>query len=224
MNQAARNSSTENPNKGPGKGPDKRPTKSADQRDALLIEAALRKFLRYGMGRTTMSDIAGEAGVSRQTLYASFASKEELLRATIRYLADRNVDEITRACASTRDLGAQLDAVMLHTAIRSYDLLHASPDAHDIVSGFDAACREELTEAAGRYCELIADLLQPYAVDIRARGMSVMQLADFIQRSTLTLKHQATSRAHLDELACALKILVLNLLDLKPEQGDVCES
>jgi AcrR family transcriptional regulator len=196
---------------------------TTDKRDTHLIEAAIRKFLRYGMGRTTMSDIAREAGVSRQTLYASFASKEDLLRATIRYLADRNVGDIRRDCAKTQDPGKQLDAVILHTAIRSYELLHASPDADDMVTGFDAACKEELAEAAARYRELIAVILQPYELAIRSRGMSVAQLADFIQRSTLTLKHEATTPAHLDELANALKVLVLTLLDVKPAPADIVD-
>ena len=58
-------------------------------RDEHIIDAAKRLFLRYGVKRTGMNDIAEEAGISRQTLYKSFANKDAVLQATIRLLADQ---------------------------------------------------------------------------------------------------------------------------------------
>ena len=181
-------------------------------REATIITAAFRLILRYGVARTTMHDIAKEAGTSRQTLYATFPNKEELLRATIRYLADETVREITAGCAAAETLADQLDVVFNCIAVKHFDLLHASPDADDIISGFDAACKDELAEAATRYRELIERILDSHRVTITAAGLTVAQLADLIQRSTITLKHEATSRAHLLRLIEALKVLVLNLL------------
>ena len=40
-------------------------------------------------------------------LGARYVSKEDLLRASIRYLADRNVADIISDCAKTSDLAAQ---------------------------------------------------------------------------------------------------------------------
>lgn len=183
-----------------------------DSKEEKIIDAAFRMILRYGMARTTMNDVAQEAGISRQTLYASFSSKEELLRATIRYLADRAVADIQADCARTSDLAEQLDAVIHHTAIKSFELLHASPDADDIVSGFNSACREELAEASARYRGLIENILRPYEKRIEESGMSLTQLADFIQKSTLTLKHEARDIEHLKLLAQALRVMVLRLV------------
>ncbi|MDH7943435.1 helix-turn-helix domain-containing protein [Pseudohongiella sp. SYSU M77423] len=182
-----------------------------DQREIDIVDAAMRVVLRYGMARTTMSDVAQEAGISRQTLYAIFSSKDELLRAIIRHLANRTVAEIEAEFARTSDLGERLDAVIWQIAGRSFELLRASPDADDIVSGFNAACKEELERNTARYRTLIEAMLQPYSERISGTGMSVPALADFIQKSTLTLKHEAADMAHLKTLAGSLKTLVLQV-------------
>jgi AcrR family transcriptional regulator len=46
-------------------------------REAIL-EAANRRFLRFGPRKTTMDEVAREAGCSRTTLYAHFRNKEDL--------------------------------------------------------------------------------------------------------------------------------------------------
>jgi AcrR family transcriptional regulator len=181
------------------------------EREISIIEAAIRIILRYGMARTTMNDVAKEASTSRQTLYASFSGKQELLRATIRYLAERNAANIDSESAKASSLDQQLDIVIRYTAVNSFDLLHASPDADDIVNGFNAACKEELIEASERFRVIIESILSPYRDKIEASGMGVAQLADFVQRSTLTLKHEAQSKTHLLTLAQSLKTLVLTL-------------
>jgi TetR/AcrR family transcriptional repressor of mexJK operon len=46
-------------------------------RDAIL-EAARRRFLRFGAPKTTMDEVAREAGCSRTTLYSHFRNKDDL--------------------------------------------------------------------------------------------------------------------------------------------------
>lgn len=187
-----------------------------DQREINIAEAAMRIVLRYGMARATMSDVAQEAGISRQTLYAIFSSKDDLMRATIRYLADRTMESIGAEFERTEELSERLDAVIQFMAVRSFELLSASPDADDIVSGFNAACKEELENNSARYRALIEEMLEPYGPNISAAGMTVPMLADFIQKSTLTIKHEATDMTHVKALAGALKALVLHVALVQP--------
>lgn len=182
-----------------------------NEREISIIEAAIQMILRYGMARTTMNDVAKAAGTSRQTLYSCFSNKEELLRATIRHLSQRNAALIEAECAKTSGLEKQLDAVIRFTALDSFELLHASPDAEDIVNGFNTACKEELLEASERFRQVIEDILRPYQSQIEATGGKLPELADFVQKSTLTLKHEARSKEHLLRLAQTLKTLVLSL-------------
>jgi AcrR family transcriptional regulator len=48
-----------------------------------IITAARKHFLTHGFRGVTMDDLAGELGMSKKTLYASFASKKALLRAVL---------------------------------------------------------------------------------------------------------------------------------------------
>jgi len=197
---------------------------SMDSRENKIAEAAVRIILRYGMARTTMNDVAQEAGVSRQTLYAIFSSKQDLLRATIRSLVDRTVADIEADFANTVNLDERLDAVIGHIAVRSFELLRASPDADDIVSGFNTASKEELEDGTARYRILIEEMLTPFSANIGSAGVSVPELADFIQKSTLTIKHEANDMVHVHALAKTLKVMVLNLAAESHESHESHES
>ncbi len=56
------------------------PTDPSRERRALVLDAALRTFARFGYQKTSMDDIADEARISRQGLYFLFASKSSLFR------------------------------------------------------------------------------------------------------------------------------------------------
>jgi len=54
-----------------------------DEREAHILRAATVVIIRQGYDKTTMSDIADEAGVSRGTVYLYFKGKEELFEALL---------------------------------------------------------------------------------------------------------------------------------------------
>ena len=51
---------------------------ASDERQQQILDAAAAVIIRLGYDKTTMSDIAGEAGLSRRTIYLYFKGKEEL--------------------------------------------------------------------------------------------------------------------------------------------------
>ncbi len=65
----------------PGAG---RPTREqAEQRHAQMLEQALDLFLAQGYERTTIEQLAASVGMTKRTIYARYADKEELFRAAI---------------------------------------------------------------------------------------------------------------------------------------------
>ncbi|MER6978869.1 TetR/AcrR family transcriptional regulator [Streptomyces carpinensis] len=52
---------------------------AAAQTRALILQAAIRLFAERGYGLVTVADIAGEAGVSSKTVFASVGSKSDIL-------------------------------------------------------------------------------------------------------------------------------------------------
>ncbi len=51
---------------------------------AQIIEAADNLFHRYGYSKTSLDDIAGDAGLGKGTIYYYFESKEEIFMETVR--------------------------------------------------------------------------------------------------------------------------------------------
>lgn len=58
-----------------------------DERQAAILDAALAVLKREGYARTTMLQIATEAGASKATLYALFENKQALFAALVRHTA-----------------------------------------------------------------------------------------------------------------------------------------
>jgi AcrR family transcriptional regulator len=55
----------------------------SDERETQILNAAATVIVRLGYDKTTMNDIAAEAGVSRATVYLYFKGKEELFEALV---------------------------------------------------------------------------------------------------------------------------------------------
>ncbi len=180
-----------------------------NEREVHIIDSAYEVFSRYGVQRASMSDIAQAAGISRQTLYNAYANKDEVLRATIRLFTERALKEIEKGLKTRTTLGGQLDLVFQKIAKEPYAIIHASPNAEDIIQGMNAASRDEIENSNDKFCAIIERILTPHKSAIRASKLTLGALADYIQRSTSAMKQQARNQEHLDELLDALKKLVL---------------
>jgi TetR/AcrR family transcriptional repressor of mexJK operon len=52
-------------------------------REALILEAARKRFAYYGFSKVTMDEIASDVGLAKPSLYYYFPTKENLFRAVI---------------------------------------------------------------------------------------------------------------------------------------------
>lgn len=94
----------------------------ADNTTRERILAATAEVLgRHGMTKLSLSEVAGEAGVSRPTLYRWFADKRHLLDAFVeweRRYYERAVAEATAGLPASEKLDAALRVIVEHQ--RSY--------------------------------------------------------------------------------------------------------
>ncbi len=101
---------------------------TAHELERRLVEAALRCIGRWGVRKTTLDDIAREAGVSRATVYRAFpGGKERLLDAVFCHEAGRffhEVDPDLRAAATLDDLLTIGIAAALQL-VADHEVLHA---------------------------------------------------------------------------------------------------
>lgn len=181
------------------------------EKEKKIIESAIDVINRYGVKRTTMNDIADAAKISRQTLYSSYSNKNELLRAIICYKTDNCLSDI-KACVCEDDcLGNKIDILFEHLALKHRETLDASPDAADIIIGFNEAAKDELAVAGTRVRKEIEVLLEPYKKNIENNGTSVAALAAYIQQSLFSLKKDSSCKMQLLEYLAVLKISILRL-------------
>jgi AcrR family transcriptional regulator len=60
---------------------------SVDETNERIVFAALAAFLKQGVKRSTLTDVAYEAGVTRVTVYRYFGDKQGLVEAVCRHVA-----------------------------------------------------------------------------------------------------------------------------------------
>ena len=174
-----------------------------------ILEAAVQVFMRYGVGRTRMGDIAKEAGLVRQTLYKVYPSKDDVLCATIRYYSGKSLEAVRQGWQDSESLGEKLDVYFEHAILASYAIVRASPDAADMIGGYSAAGKIAVIEAQSQKKTAIATILSPYEEQIGAAGLDVEQYADFIQTASIGLRDTAQNEQHLKSLLAALKANVI---------------
>ena len=76
---------------------------SGDARQRVILEAARRRFIRFGPRKTTMDEVAREAGCSRATVYAHFGSKEDLYGSLLRVDWEAFIEEVEGIRAGADD-------------------------------------------------------------------------------------------------------------------------
>ena len=171
-----------------------------DKNRLQVIAAATLVFARYGFKRTTMNDIAREAGVSRSTLYGLFSGKEELLQASMIQYMDDAIIGINEHLDDTMSLDRQLALVFEWVVVRGFELTRQTPDAKDIVDGVHPVWTDALQEKYAEIISLVVGLLKPYDKQVRAAGMNTRDLAQLLCAASGSLKKVAQNASHLRKM------------------------
>jgi TetR/AcrR family transcriptional regulator, regulator of autoinduction and epiphytic fitness len=192
------------------------PRGDTEARRAEILDAALRAFGQYGYRRTSMDDIASEAGIAKGTIYLSFASKEEVFQALAQRLAQQM---LTGAESASRQPGTTADKLAaMHTAwFGTYaETIHHSPHAAELLDAKHRLSAGLTTGAASRYKRLVRDVLAAAAaageLDLKPAGLTADTAAELLVASARGLESSAASpaayRRYLDAL---VRVMVAGL-------------
>lgn len=103
---------------------------AADARDLGLRERVLEATFacvgRFGMGKTTVEDVAKASGVSRATIYRYFpGGREELIREVVAWEVGRFMGRLAEAVAGAPDLASLVEEALRfgHRALREHEVL-----------------------------------------------------------------------------------------------------
>jgi AcrR family transcriptional regulator len=197
------------------------PRGDAKNRRAVILDAALRVFGQYGYRRTSMEDIAREAGIAKGTIYLSFASKEEVFQALSQHLSQRmlaSAEAASRRPGTTADKLAAMHAAWFGTYAET---IRHSPHAAELLDAKHRLSADVVADAANRYKRLVRDVLAEAAtaaeLDLEPVGLTADTAAELLIASARGLESSAASpaayRRYLDAL---VRVMIAGLSSRLP--------
>ena len=165
-----------------------------NDREKHIAEAAIRTYSRKGVKRATMSDIATEADVTRQTVYNTFPNTDAVFRAAIRLYIDTQWQKIRIQWQNCNRLEEKLDILLQHFALEPWEYVNSSEEAAELAGGYNAAGHAEIEAAREGFRDEVAAIFVPYEEALRLRGTNPHAVADFIGAATEGIKYNCNDR------------------------------
>ncbi|MBV6657314.1 MAG: helix-turn-helix transcriptional regulator [Devosiaceae bacterium] len=173
------------------------------------MEAAFKLFAHYGVGKTSMSEIANAAGVARQTVYNAFDGKEELIHAALLHYSCQTKEAVENECARAVELGERLDILFHHMAAVPYEAMQTLPHLDEILEIEAQLSAERRGEVKAVYRSTIVGALLPYESQFVANGLDLERLAELMKGMFTQIKRDAVDADHLATLFGTIKAIIL---------------
>jgi len=184
-----------------------------------LVEAATNMFSRYGVKRTSMSAVADEAGVSRQTLYATFNNKDELLAAAMQSVCMEIHSALQRDWQQSTSVEEILTIYFKHAVYQPFEMMQKLPDLKDLLHGIGEQTAEVAKEVNAKKAGLLAAQLTPFSSQLETTDSDTASVAKFIVATTTELNYSASTRSELDELLKTLRLAIVAMLEKQTNAG-----
>jgi AcrR family transcriptional regulator len=163
----------------------------ASTRDRIF-EAATTLFARYGYKRTSMEDIAQEAGLSRAALYLQFRNKEEIFREGARMLHEESLANARLALAEDRRLADKLVRAVEAKTLRMLEIAHTSPHGEELTDQKNRLCGDLAIESERQFLFIITESFEQAdrngEIDLRAAELTANEAADVFANAVAGLK------------------------------------
>ena len=131
----------------------------ASDKPALILDAAIKLFRHYGYRRTSMEDIAREAGVAKGTLYLYFDSKDQLFHALTQQLKDLIHGAFDEVMAAGGTASERIEGILLAKYGFYYEWVLSSPHAAEVI-GYSKEVQAQSGEDWDKaYLTILRDLL-----------------------------------------------------------------
>ncbi|MEJ8561870.1 helix-turn-helix domain-containing protein [Yoonia sp. GPGPB17] len=179
----------------------------------MIITAATNMFARYGYSKTTMGDIAAEAGVARQTVYNAFPGKEEILRAVVRQAGEETYAAVMNEWADATTLEEKLSAFQTFGPLKWFEAIHAAPDWAELMDGMHKAASEEMTTLDLQWRNAITQMLNTDGPERTDATKGHDEIADFFYATSLNAKYGVKDIEQLRSRLRTIRAATLALLN-----------
>lgn len=103
-----------------------------DKKSELIIEGAIKRFMHYGINKTTMNEIAEDLSVSKPSLYYYFPDKSSLILGVVNKIFNDYFDLLAKEKPNA-SLEATLASIVeiKHRFFQKYYMMHLSAGTTD---------------------------------------------------------------------------------------------
>jgi AcrR family transcriptional regulator len=187
-----------------------------DTRESLL-DAMERLLARYGYKKTTMDDLAREAGIGKGTIYLHFPSKEEVALSSIDRVVDRVQEQLRAIAGSSSPVAERLKEMLQARVLCRFDSVKAySESLDDLFESLRPAYMARRQTYFEKEADIFAEVLS------EGRRQKVFHFVDAVATATLLLMatnsllpyslstRELGKRSEIDERITGLADLLLN--------------
>ncbi len=167
-----------------------------------ILAAAMKLFTQFGYRRTSMDDIAREAGVAKGTLYLYFSGKAEVFRA----MQQRNFDDAMSRCDAAEAAASTFEDRLAGVLDANYGWFHARYGASEYLSelgvtrvtvGADIAVQSEAAFAT-RLIHLFESSSATSEINLARSGLSAADLTATVLAAARGAKQASGEAVHPD--------------------------
>ena len=156
-----------------------------------ILSAAFTLFGRYGFKRTSMEDIASEAGLSRTALYLQFRNKEDIFRDLAAGLHEEALSGAEAALAADHPLADRLRAAVEAKTLKMIEIIQASPHGSELMDEKNRLCGDLATDSEQRFQEMLTRALvradEAREINLAVSGLSASEAAELFAHSIIGL-------------------------------------
>jgi AcrR family transcriptional regulator len=119
----------------------------SEQRRRVILDSARECFLKFGYSKTSLEDIANQAGISRPLLYKKFKGKTEIFAAVLEDILTKRYPAIEETLAMPLNNREKLFRIYKALILDPWDQLMEAPMARE----FNETCRRTMPEIEAKH-------------------------------------------------------------------------
>lgn len=164
-----------------------------DEKRKLITQAALKRFSHFGIGKTTLQDIAEDVGLSKANVYYYFADKEAIIESAIESIVAEFKKEIQQKATRSKNATTSFIAFLKlrKDFLDRYFFLYSS-DLTDLTNS---------PKRLAKYAKAITDFEAEHISELFEQGIK--------EREFVTIDAETTSELYLESIrgiACISQI------------------
>ncbi len=184
-----------------------------------ILDAAERLFMRHGYRKSSMDDVARDAGIAKGTVYQCYAGKEALFRALLERIGGTVIAASQLAAGAEHAFSERLYGVLNAYYGYFYERFSASGHLQELGEVRGSLGQDLSEQLLQRHQQILVDMLlkAEEAGDIRmlARGLSAhdvaLTLVAAANGARLMLPPDAGIKAYIDALRRTTQVFSLAL-------------